>query len=97
MEFDIENNVRLTRYHCIQLEQQQVPKLYYSTENSKVFHGEEEQWLELDTSMVPAILYLQKAYPKFVKIKDIPLEDVELKIQLVYDLWEHGILITAKE
>ncbi|XP_044749331.1 ribosomal oxygenase 1 [Coccinella septempunctata] len=96
VEFDLNNKIRLTRYHCIQLEHKgENVKLYYSTENSKVYHGEEEQWLELEKPMVPVIKYLQKTFPNFVEIKDLPLEDVELKIQFVYDLWEKGILITT--
>lgn len=87
--------MRLVRYHCIRLvvdDEGSPPKLYYNTENAKVYHGDEEQWLELDNTMVETIKTLQNAYPNYVQVQDLPLND----ISVVSDLWEHGILVTSE-
>ncbi|RZC05003.1 bifunctional lysine-specific demethylase and histidyl-hydroxylase NO66, partial [Asbolus verrucosus] len=90
----LETKIRLLRYYCIRLinEVNTSPKLYYNTENSTVYHGEEEQWLELDYNMIPIIQMLQKTYPNYIKVKELPMEDVLVKMQLISDLWEHGLL-----
>ncbi|KAL3266727.1 hypothetical protein HHI36_010888 [Cryptolaemus montrouzieri] len=98
VEFDLSTKVRLTRYHCIQIvnDEEMKPKLYYSTENSNIYHGEEEQWLDLDPCMISAIESLQSSYPAYISIDSLPIEDVEIKVQFVYDLWEKGIVITKE-
>lgn len=70
------------------------PKLYYNTENAQVYHGEEEQWLEVDSSMIPAIKMLQNTYPCYIEVDKLPMDDMATKMQLVSDLWEHGLLVT---
>lgn len=94
---DPDTQIRLLRYYSIRLvhNDNESPKLYYNTENANVFHGEEEQWLELDHGMVPAIEKLQSTYPNYIAVDDLPIDDIALKTRLAADLWEHGILVTA--
>ncbi|XP_044254065.1 ribosomal oxygenase 1 [Tribolium madens] len=96
VEIDLDTRVRLLRYYCIRLvcDDNSAPKLYYNTQNATVYHGEEEQWLELEPSMVPLIQMLQNTYPRYIEVEKLPLEDMAVKMQLVLDLWEHGLLIT---
>ncbi|KAK9870207.1 hypothetical protein WA026_006290 [Henosepilachna vigintioctopunctata] len=99
VEFDESTKIRLTRFHCIQPLCKSNTKtftLYYSTENANVYHGEEEQFLELEEYMLPAIEKLRKAYPKFVEIGSLPLKTIEDRVQFIYDLWEKGIIITKE-
>lgn len=97
MEFTPDTEVRLLRYHCLRLvfENGQA-KIYYCTENSKVYHEEEEQFLEVENEIVPAIQLLLHSYPKYVAIEELPVEDEVLKIQAISDLWERGILVTKQ-
>ncbi|EFA02272.1 ribosomal oxygenase 1 [Tribolium castaneum] len=96
VEIDLDTRVRLLRYYCIRLvcEENSSPKLYYNTQNATVYHGEEEQWLELEPSMVPLIQMLQNTYPRYIEVEKLPLDDMATKMQLVLDLWEHGLLVT---
>jgi hypothetical protein len=73
-----------------------MPKLYYNTENAAVYHGEEEQWLELDPCMIPTISMLQNTYPCYIEVEKLPMEDESVKMQLIADLWERGLLVSEE-
>ncbi|XP_060522241.1 ribosomal oxygenase 1 [Cylas formicarius] len=98
VEIGLETRVRLLRYHSVRLvvESDTASKLFYCTENSKTYHGEEEQWLEMEDSFCSVVEALQKVYPAFVEVEQLPMEDAVTKIQLVSDLWERGILVTDR-
>lgn len=72
------------------------PRIYYNTENSKTYHEEEEQFLELEMTVVPVICHIINSFPKYVTIEELPHDDEVVKIQIVSDLWERGILVTKK-
>ncbi|XP_063923209.1 ribosomal oxygenase 1 [Zophobas morio] len=95
VEIDWHTRIRLVRYYCLRLvnERNSNPKLYYNTENGTVYHGEEEQWLELEPEMIPSICMLQKAYPLYTEVDKLPMEDESLKMQLISALWEHGLIV----
>ncbi|XP_018337892.1 PREDICTED: bifunctional lysine-specific demethylase and histidyl-hydroxylase NO66 [Trachymyrmex septentrionalis] len=87
--------IRLLRLYCIRLiKEDKVYKIYYSTENSKEYHEYEPQYLEIDKEFVPAIKQIIEAYPDFILVKDLKIEDANIKIQVVKDLWEKNIIIT---
>ena len=90
--------VRLVRYHCLRLvvEDEDKVRIYYCTENANVYHGEEEQFLEIDSHLVPILQVLQKEYPKYISIEDLPTSDEIGKIQVVGDLWEKGLIVTKE-
>ncbi|CAG9831345.1 unnamed protein product [Diabrotica balteata] len=96
-EFDMDTEVRLLRYFCVRLViDEECSKLYYNTENAKMYHGEEEQVLVIEFNLIPTIEMLQSTYPKFTNIKSLVVNNnsnIET-IQLVSDLWERGLLIT---
>lgn len=95
MELDLETEVRLLRYHCLRLViEDDAGKIYYNTENSKVYHEEDEQMLEIDISHAAIIKKLQTFYPSYVRITDLPLDDDAIKLQIIGDLWEHGLIVT---
>ncbi|XP_072382139.1 bifunctional lysine-specific demethylase and histidyl-hydroxylase NO66 isoform X2 [Diabrotica undecimpunctata] len=96
-EFDMDTEVRLLRYFCVRLViDEECSKLYYNTENAKMYHGEEEQVLVIDFNLIPTIEMLQSTYPKFTNIKSLVVNNNSniATIQLVSDLWERGLLIT---
>lgn len=74
-----------------------MPKIYYNTENSRVYHGEEEQFLEIEMVLVPAVCHLISNFPDYVAIEELPIGDEALKIQVVSDLWERGLVVTKEK
>nr|XP_023028175.1 ribosomal oxygenase 1-like [Leptinotarsa decemlineata] len=95
VEIGMDTEVRLVRYHCLRLVMEgDIPKIYYNTENAKVYHGEEEQVLTIDRNMIPCVKKLQNSYPKFIQVEDLLGEDSLAKAQLVSDFWERGLLVT---
>jgi len=69
-------------------------RVYYSSENSKEYHGFEENFLEIDPTDAPAVEVLIRAYPTFITAEELQLEDVDRGLNLAQDLWEKGILMT---
>mmetsp|Transcript_24929 Transcript_24929/g.48771 ORF Transcript_24929/g.48771 Transcript_24929/m.48771 type:complete len:561 (-) Transcript_24929:96-1778(-) len=67
--------------------------LYFSTTNSKVFKGEEEQSLPFADHCAPALEQILDAYPRFVRIGD--LEQLEKEEQLVVAnvLFQAGLVV----
>ncbi|KAL2715006.1 bifunctional lysine-specific demethylase and histidyl-hydroxylase NO66 isoform X3 [Vespula squamosa] len=94
-EIELSTKIRLLRSHCIRLvEESDAYKIYYSCENSKEYHEYELQFLEVDEKFVPAIKEIIHRFPKFMKVKELPITEGNDKILIVRDLWERGILIT---
>lgn len=91
----LETKIRLLRIHCIRLiKEDEKYKIYYSTENSKEYHEYEPQFLEIDAEFVPSIQKIIISYPDFIYVKELPIEDDDIKIQIVKDLWEKSLVIT---
>lgn len=57
-------------------------RLYYSVENSKIYHGSEPQFLEIDESMAPAVETLITMYPEFVTVEQLDIENDSDKLQV---------------
>ncbi|NWU88859.1 RIOX1 oxygenase, partial [Upupa epops] len=70
--------------------------LYYTTENSRVYHKEEPKFLELDPEYTDSIEFLLSSYPNHVRVDTLPCENLEDKISLATLLFEKGILTTKK-
>lgn len=90
----MDTEIRLVRYHSLRLVVDDSVKIYYNTDNAKVYHGEEEQFLLIDEVLIPCIKKLQNIYPKFIEVEKLPGDDNIGKAQLVSDLWERGLLVT---
>ncbi|XKL62275.1 hypothetical protein PGB90_002108 [Kerria lacca] len=71
-----------------------VYRLYYTTDNSLEYHGEETSFLVIPKHFVESIQYLFQNYPNFITISQLPCENTEEKINLIADLWERGIIRT---
>lgn len=68
MEIGGDVKIRLLRYYALRVvkESSSTSKIYFCTDNAKSYHGEEEQWLEIDNLLIPGLAMLQKQYPEFV-------------------------------
>merc|ERR1711874_124394 len=71
--------------------------LYYSTENTREFKEVEEQSLEVGIELAPAVEHLISSYPKWTKVEELPMEQLEERMKVVGDLWERGILMTSEQ
>ncbi|KAM9316157.1 ribosomal oxygenase 1 [Gastrophryne carolinensis] len=70
--------------------------LYYSTDNSRVYHKEEPKFMEIDAEHVGAIEFLLQSYPNYVIVEDLPGETLEEKLGVATLLFEKGLLTTKE-
>nr|XP_012429528.4 ribosomal oxygenase 1 [Taeniopygia guttata] len=92
-----DTEVRLLRHGIVRLCNEEAGvMLYYTTENSRVYHKEEPKFLELDPEYTDSIEFLLSSYPNHVSVANLPCETLEEKISLATLLFEKGILTTKK-
>jgi len=99
VEIDPDTNIRLVRASAARLVQEEdTVKVYYSTENTRLFRevDVEEQFLEVGEELAPAVEHLITTYPAWVKVEDLPVEELEDRMKVAGDLWEKGILLTSE-
>ncbi|XP_029449688.1 ribosomal oxygenase 1 [Rhinatrema bivittatum] len=70
--------------------------LYYSTDNSRVYHKEEPKYFEIDLEQVDGIEFLIHSYPKYVSVDSLPCKSLDDKLILALFLFEKGLLITKE-
>lgn len=92
-----ETQVRVIRSNVLRLvTEDNSVRVYHSVENSREYHGEDLQFVELSEEMAPAVEFLVHSYPAFVSVDDFPIEDVEQKMSLAATLFEKGLIITKE-
>ncbi|XP_027700772.1 ribosomal oxygenase 1 [Vombatus ursinus] len=92
-----ETQVRLLRHGLTRLvSEDDSVVLYYTVENSRVYHQGEPKYLEIDSQYTDGIEYLFSSYPGFVQVGDLPCDNSKDQISLVTMLFEKGLLITKK-
>ncbi|NXI43882.1 RIOX1 oxygenase, partial [Galbula dea] len=92
-----DTEVRLLRHGIVRLCNEEAGvMLYYTTENSRVYHKEESKFLEIDPEYTDSIEFLLSSYPNHVRVDTLPCETLEDKISLATLLFEKGILTTKK-
>ncbi|XP_042246601.1 ribosomal oxygenase 1 [Thunnus thynnus] len=91
-----QTRVRLLRAGCARLcSDGDTVHLYYTTDNSRVFHKEELKSFEIKPEHTDAIEFLINSYPKFVSVGSFPCDFSEDRISLAELLFERGIIHTA--
>lgn len=68
--------------------------LYYTVENSRVYHLEEPKCLEIHPQQADAMELLLRSYPEFVRVGDLPCDSVEDQLSLATTLYDKGLLLT---
>ncbi|XP_043845461.1 ribosomal oxygenase 1 [Dromiciops gliroides] len=92
-----ETQVRLLRHGLTRLvSEDDSVLLYYTVENSRVYHQGEPKYLEIDSQYTDGMEYLFSSYPGFVQVGDLPCDSRKDQISLVTMLFEKGLLITKK-
>lgn len=95
IQFQSDTKIRLLRQFCLSvfLEGNKA-KIYYNIKNSPIYHAEDEQFVDIDLNLVPAVSHLVQNFPNYVSIKELPIDDDALKLQIVSVLWDRGLLVT---
>ncbi|KAM6311894.1 ribosomal oxygenase 1 [Aegotheles albertisi] len=92
-----DTEVRLLRHGIIRLCNEEAGvMLYYTTENSRVYHKEEPKFLEIDPEYTDSIEFLLSSYPNHVSVDTLPCATLEDKISIATLLFEKGVLTTKK-
>ncbi|XP_054256578.1 ribosomal oxygenase 1 [Indicator indicator] len=92
-----DTEVRLLRHGIVRLCNEEAGvMLYYTTENSRVYHKEEPKFFEIDPEHTDCIELLLSSYPNHIRVDTLPCETLEDKISLAMLLFEKGILTTKK-
>merc|ERR1719339_451899 len=95
VEIDPDTSIRLIRSTAVRLVSEEDSVLvYFSTENTREYHEVGEQSLEVGSDLAPAVEHLITSYPAWIKVEDLPLEELEDRMKVAGDLWERGILMT---
>merc|ERR1719339_857273 len=92
VEIDPDTSIRLIRSTAVRLVAEEDSVLvYFSTENTREYHEVGEQSLEVGSDLAPAVEHLITSYPAWIKVEDLPLEELEDRMKVAGDLWERGI------
>ncbi|KAJ6634761.1 Bifunctional lysine-specific demethylase and histidyl-hydroxylase NO66 [Pseudolycoriella hygida] len=92
---EVDTQIRLIRANILRMVRfNDEIRVYYHSENSKEYHGFEENFLEIEPSDAAAVEVLIKAYPNFVTPMQLQLENDERNLRVAQDFWEKGILMT---
>ncbi|XP_060947430.1 ribosomal oxygenase 1 isoform X3 [Limanda limanda] len=94
---DLQTRVRVLRAECARLcSDGEAVHLYYTTDNSRVYHKEEPKSFEIQTEHTDAVEFLIHSYPEFVKVGSFPCDAAEDKVALAELLFEKGIIHTEE-
>ena len=96
-ELTLNTNVKLLKANILRLvSEEETLRVYFHSDNSKEYHEYEPTFMEIEEDDTPVISMLVNEYPKFIAVKDLPIDDDERKLAIATDLWEKGLLITDK-
>ncbi|XP_034756937.1 ribosomal oxygenase 1 isoform X1 [Etheostoma cragini] len=92
-----QTRVRILRAGCARLcSDGEAVHLYYTTDNSRVYHKEEPKSFEIKAEHTDAMEFLIHSYPKFVTVGSLPCDSADNRIALAELLFERGIIHTAE-
>lgn len=95
VEIDPDTSIRLIRSTAVRLvSEEDSVQVFFSTENTREYQEVGEQSLEVGSDLAPAVEHLITSYPAWVKVEDLPLDELEDRMKVAGDLWERGILMT---
>ncbi|KAM3602300.1 uncharacterized protein V6R79_001594 [Siganus canaliculatus] len=92
-----ETRIRLLRAGCARLcSDGEAVHLYYTSDNSRVYHKEEPKSFEIRAEHTDAVEFLIHSYPKFVTVGSLPCDSARDRIALAELLFGKGIIHTAE-
>uniref|UniRef100_A0A182N611 Bifunctional lysine-specific demethylase and histidyl-hydroxylase n=1 Tax=Anopheles dirus TaxID=7168 RepID=A0A182N611_9DIPT len=88
-------SVRLLRRNILRLvSEEEKLRIYYHTDNSREYHQYEANFLELDHETALGVELLIKMYPRYVLVRNLPVED---RLEFIRSLWEKGLIVCRRE
>lgn len=96
-ELDPDTEVRLARRNAVRMvvEESDV-RLYHSFDNSRRYKSRDPQYIILEYEQAQAVEALVHAYPGYIKVDDLPLDNPIDRLDLASLLYDKGILITRQ-
>ncbi|XP_070614312.1 ribosomal oxygenase 1 [Erythrolamprus reginae] len=89
--------IRLLRCSIVRLcNEGDATLLYYTTENSRVYHKEEPKYCEIESEYIDGIEFLLSSYPNYICVDALPCGTLNDKIALATFLFEKGLVVTKK-
>jgi lysine-specific demethylase/histidyl-hydroxylase NO66 len=82
---------RLVSKHCCRLVIEEEASLYYASENTTKYHEVDSMKIPMPLIYAESIEFLVQQYPKYVAVKELPLETEEERLDLVNELLDHQI------
>ncbi|XP_077137570.1 ribosomal oxygenase 1 [Ranitomeya variabilis] len=97
IQLEKDTQIRFLRHGIVRLcSEGEVCLLYYSTENSRVYHQAAPKSMEVDAEHMDAIEYLIHCYPQYATVESLPCEDLDDKLAVANMLFEKGLLTTKE-
>ncbi|CAJ0946464.1 unnamed protein product [Ranitomeya imitator] len=97
IQLEKDTQIRFLRRGIVRLcSEGEVCLLYYSTENSRVYHQAAPKSMEVDAEHMDAIEYLIHRYPQYATVESLPCEDLDDKLAVANMLFEKGLLTTKE-
>ncbi|KAM4771860.1 ribosomal oxygenase 1-like [Rhinophrynus dorsalis] len=97
MQLEKNTRIRLLRHGIARLcSEGETCLLYYSSDNSRIYHKEEPKYMEIDEEHVDALEYLIHSYPKYVPVENLPCDTEDEKLSVATILFEKGLLTTKE-
>ncbi|XP_068633861.1 bifunctional lysine-specific demethylase and histidyl-hydroxylase NO66 [Battus philenor] len=94
VEIGLDTKIRLLRKNILRMVSEDGIRLYYYTENSLEYHGNDLSYLEIEEDLAPAIETLITTYPNYVAVENLEAPDDSDKIQIADALWGRGLIMT---
>lgn len=96
-EIEPDTQLRLARRNAVRLvvEEEEV-RLYHSFDNSRKYKGRDPQWIVLGEEQAPAVEALLHAYPSYIKVDDLPMDNPTDRLELASLLYDKGLLISKE-
>ncbi|GBL85882.1 Ribosomal oxygenase 1 [Araneus ventricosus] len=96
-ELNFNTKIRLIRKRAFKLVMDvNGTRLYYSLFNTKDRKQKEVDCIEVDPEDVPALIALFKAYPAYIKVKDLPHGNSAQLMACLQPLYDNGFLLTEE-
>ncbi|XP_048737323.1 ribosomal oxygenase 1-like isoform X2 [Ostrea edulis] len=96
-EIEPDTTIKIIRKGILRLltEEDEV-RIYYSLENTRLYHEVEPTFIQISAEVGPAVEFLIHSYPKYVTVESLPLPSIDQRIDVASMLYEKGLLITGE-
>lgn len=96
VEIALDTKIRLLRKNILRLVIENGDKfmIYYYVQNSLERHGREQQFFEIEQELAAAVENLIEAYPEYISVESLELDEDSTKLEFVENLYSRAIIMT---